>query len=104
MTIIQTNEIFGPVVALAIFDGSEEEALRLANDLEYDIWIGAFYAVYTGDLDKRPRVVWRIRSGQVDINCYSILSAHNQNVLGWATKRPGLGDFVWPGWISFLFW
>ena len=68
---IQTDETFGPVVAMATFDGSEEEAVRLANDSEYGL---ASY-VYTGDLDKGKRVARRIRSGQVGINCYSIASA-----------------------------
>jgi acyl-CoA reductase-like NAD-dependent aldehyde dehydrogenase len=27
-----TKETFGPVVAIAKFDGTEEEAVRLAND------------------------------------------------------------------------
>ncbi len=69
--LIQTDETFGPVVALATFDGSEEEAVRLANDTEYGL---ASY-VYTCDLEKAGRVARRIRSGQVGINCYSIIKA-----------------------------
>jgi acyl-CoA reductase-like NAD-dependent aldehyde dehydrogenase len=65
---IQNVETFGPVVSLATFDGTEEEAIRLANDTEY----GLASAVYTTDCKKAIRVARRIRSGQVGINCYSI--------------------------------
>ncbi|KAL9181506.1 hypothetical protein ACHAXT_010311 [Thalassiosira profunda] len=68
---IQANETFGPVVAVSTFDGSEDEAARLANETEYGL---ASY-VYTGDLKKGARVARRIRSGQVGINCYSLVAA-----------------------------
>lgn len=71
---IQKNETFGPVVALSTFDGSEAEAIRLANDTEYGL---ASY-VYTNDLQKGERVARKIRSGQVGVNCYSLLSAHSK--------------------------
>ena len=70
--LIQQAETFGPVVAMATFDGSEAEAAKLANDSEYGL---AGY-VYTSDLEKGSRVARKIRSGQVGINCYSMLSAH----------------------------
>ncbi|KAL3797142.1 hypothetical protein HJC23_000480 [Cyclotella cryptica] len=70
--VIQNNETFGPIVALSTFDGSEAEAVRLANDSEYGL---ASY-VYTNDLQKGGRVARKIRSGQVGVNCYSLLSAH----------------------------
>lgn len=69
--LIQTAETFGPVVAMSSFDGSEEEATKLANDTEYGL---ASY-VYTSDLDKGARVARKIRSGQVGINCYSLVAA-----------------------------
>ena len=72
--LIQTAETFGPVVAISGFDGSEKEAAQLANDTQYGL---ASY-VYTGDLEKGSRVARKIRSGQVGINCYSILSAQPQ--------------------------
>ena len=65
---IQKVETFGPVVSLATFDGTEEEAIRLANDTEY----GLASAVYTADSNKATRVARQIRAGQVGINCYSI--------------------------------
>eukprot|EP00957_Ditylum_brightwellii_P167164 12725268-Ditylum_brightwellii.AAC.1 len=57
---IQQAETFGPVVAISSFDGSEEEAVRLANDTEYGL---AGY-VYSTDIDKAGRVARRMQSGQ----------------------------------------
>ena len=63
-----TKETFGPVVAMAKFDGSEAEAIRLANKTEY----GLGSSIYTKDMDKARRVAARIGAGQVGINCYAI--------------------------------
>ena len=62
------EETFGPIVALTNFDGSEAEAVKLANDSEY----GLASAVYTVDLEKASRVANSIEAGQVGINCYSL--------------------------------
>lgn len=62
------SETFGPVVAISRFDGSEEEAIRLANDTEY----GLGSSVYSSDLDKAARVANHISAGQVGINCYPL--------------------------------
>ena len=58
------EETFGPVVCLSRFDGSEEEAVRLANDTEYGLGAN----VWTGDLERGQRVARRIHAGQVGIN------------------------------------
>lgn len=63
-----TKETFGPVVAIAKFDGSEEEAVRLANDTEY----GLGSSVYTKDSEKANRIAALIDAGQVGINCYPL--------------------------------
>ena len=63
-----TKETFGPIVSIAKFDGSEEEAIRLANKTEY----GLGSCVYTWDIEKAKRVAARIVAGQVGINCYAI--------------------------------
>jgi acyl-CoA reductase-like NAD-dependent aldehyde dehydrogenase len=63
-----TKETFGPVVAMTKFDGSEEEALRLANKTEY----GLGSCVYTKDMEKAQRVASLIGAGQVGINCYAL--------------------------------
>eukprot|EP00978_Attheya_sp_CCMP212_P028124 scaffold96297_cov53-Attheya_sp.AAC.4 len=70
--IIQTQETFGPVVAISTFDGSEMDAIRLANDSEY----GLSSSVYTRDLEKGKRVSRNIQSGQVGINCYPLEHAN----------------------------
>jgi acyl-CoA reductase-like NAD-dependent aldehyde dehydrogenase len=63
-----TQETFGPIVALMPFDGTESEAIRLANDTEY----GLSGAVYSQDQDKARRIASQIQAGQVGINCYAI--------------------------------
>ncbi|HKX45725.1 MAG TPA: aldehyde dehydrogenase family protein, partial [Planctomycetota bacterium] len=65
-TRIAREETFGPVVALARFDGSEAEAIRLANDTPYGLGAN----VYTGDVERGVRVAAAIRSGQVGVNRY----------------------------------
>lgn len=72
MDIFRT-ETFGPIVAISTFDGSEDEAIRLANNTEY----GLAGSVYSQDLSKAKRVASRVRCGQVGINCYAL---ENMNV------------------------
>jgi acyl-CoA reductase-like NAD-dependent aldehyde dehydrogenase len=62
------EETFGPVVSLTPFDGSEAEAIRLANDTMY----GLASCIYTTDMDRAERVAMAIDAGQVGINCYSL--------------------------------
>lgn len=68
---ISRAELFGPVVAISVFDGTEDAAVKLANDSEYGL---AAY-VYTTDLEKARRVALRIRAGQVGINNWSLAKA-----------------------------
>ncbi|MEX1025988.1 MAG: aldehyde dehydrogenase family protein [Planctomycetota bacterium] len=63
---ILSEETFGPVVSLATFDGSEAEAVRLANDTHYGLGAN----VYSGDRERAVRVASQIRSGQVGVNRY----------------------------------
>jgi len=65
-TALAREETFGPVVSLSRFDGSEDEAVRLANDTPYGLGAN----VWTGDPGRGMRVARRIRSGQVGINRY----------------------------------
>lgn len=94
------EETFGPVVSLCPFDGSEAEAIRLANDTEY----GLASSVYTKDIDKANRVASAIEAGQVGINCYSLehmdvacpWTGHKQSGLGYHSGVEGFHQFSVP--------
>jgi succinate-semialdehyde dehydrogenase/glutarate-semialdehyde dehydrogenase len=57
------EEVFGPVAPVVTF-GSDEDALRLANDTEYGLVAYAF----TQDLKRALRVVEGLESGMVGLN------------------------------------
>ena len=61
------EEIFGPVVTLQPFD-SEEDAIALANGVEY----GLASTVWTKDISRATRVAERIQAGIVWINCWML--------------------------------
>ncbi len=58
-----TDEIFGPVAPVVVFD-TDEEALALANDSEY----GLAGAVYSRSVARGLALAQRIRSGMVHVN------------------------------------
>lgn len=68
---ISSEETFGPIVALSSFDGSEAEAVRLANNSIY----GLTACVYTSDIAKAGRVAAKIRAGQIGINNWPLANA-----------------------------
>ncbi len=63
--VIAQEEVFGPVLTIQPFD-DEADAIRLANGTDY----GLVAAVWTRDGARQMRLVKRIRSGQVFVNCY----------------------------------
>ena len=62
---IVREEIFGPVLAVQLFD-SEDEAVRLANDTIYGLAGG----VFTTDQNKGLRVLRKLRAGITWLNTY----------------------------------
>lgn len=59
------EEIFGPVLAVIPFD-SEEEAVALANDVEYGLVAG----LWTRDVSRAHRVAAALESGLVTVNSF----------------------------------
>ncbi len=92
---ILTEEIFGPVLAVATF-GDEEEGVRLANDTEYGL-VG--YA-YTRDLARAMRLVDALETGMVGINTGVISNAAapfggvKQSGLGREGGTEGIGEYL----------
>jgi len=60
---ILSQEIFGPVLAIATFV-DEDEAVRLANDTEY----GLVSYVFTRDLARGQRMIARLETGMMGLN------------------------------------
>jgi acyl-CoA reductase-like NAD-dependent aldehyde dehydrogenase len=97
---IYREETFGPVVCISKFDGSDEEAVRLANDTEY----GLASSVYTSNMERATRIANQIDAGQVGINCYSLENmdvgcpwvGHKQSGFGYHSGREGFHNFSIP--------
>jgi acyl-CoA reductase-like NAD-dependent aldehyde dehydrogenase len=67
MTIAQ-EEIFGPVMGVLKFS-SEEDAYRIANDVEYGLAAG----VWTNDIARAHRATRALRTGTVWVNTYQMV-------------------------------
>ncbi len=59
------EEIFGPVLAVSVFD-TEDEAIELANATRYGLAAG----LYTADADRAMRVARKLEAGMVFVNRY----------------------------------
>ncbi len=77
------EEIFGPVVTMMPFK-TEEEAIALANNVEY----GLAASVWTRDQDKADRVAAQLESGIVWQNCWN---ARDLNTPFGGVKKSGVG-------------
>ncbi len=80
---ILTEEIFGPVLAIASFD-TEDEAISLANNTEY----GLVSYVYTENLARSQRMIERLATGMMGLNV-GVVSNAAAPFGGW--KMSGLG-------------
>jgi betaine-aldehyde dehydrogenase len=80
---VAQEEIFGPVATVIAFD-TEEEAVRLANEVEY----GLSGTIWTRDLGRAIRVAKGIRTGVISVN--SSHSVHTEAPFG-GYKRSGFG-------------
>jgi acyl-CoA reductase-like NAD-dependent aldehyde dehydrogenase len=61
---IEQEEVFGPVLTVVPYDGSDDEALAVANGTPY----GLSGAVWASDRDRAVAFARRMRTGQVGVN------------------------------------
>jgi betaine-aldehyde dehydrogenase len=81
--VVSREEIFGPVVSVITF-GTEEEAIRLANDTPY----GLSGSLWTRDGARQLRVARALRTGCIGVNSNS--SVFPQAPFG-GYKQSGVG-------------
>ena len=91
---IAREEIFGPVLSIMSYQG-EEEALRIANEIDY----GLAAAVWSADEARALAVARRLRAGQVEVNGgpYNLLApfgGYKQSGNGRELGRYGLEEFL----------
>lgn len=96
-TVVQCEETFGPLVPIMPFD-DEDEAIRIANDVEFGL---AAY-LFTGDSTRAERVIPQLRFGHVGHNTSSgptpeaPFGGMKQSGLGREGGIEGLFEFVEP--------
>jgi succinate-semialdehyde dehydrogenase / glutarate-semialdehyde dehydrogenase len=90
-----TEEIFGPVAPISVFD-TEEEAVAAANDTEY----GLVSYVYTNDLKRALRVSENLEAGMIGLNQGVVsnpaapFGGVKQSGLGREGGRVGIDEFL----------
>jgi aldehyde dehydrogenase (NAD+) len=83
-TVLEQEEIFGPVLTVTSF-ASVEEAITVANGTPYGLVTG----IWTRDLSKALTVATAVKSGQVRVNSYSVEGSIGLPFGGY--KRSGFG-------------
>jgi acyl-CoA reductase-like NAD-dependent aldehyde dehydrogenase len=94
---VMREETFGPVLPIMAF-GSDDEAVRLANDSEY----GLAASVWTRDAQRGERMARRLHAGTVMVNdvisCFAVSEAPHGGVkasgIGRTHGRFGLDEMV----------
>ncbi|KAJ5797715.1 uncharacterized protein N7503_007011 [Penicillium pulvis] len=93
---IMREEIFGPVASIAKFH-TEEEVIFKANDSNH----GLSAAIFTNNINRAHRVTRALKSGQVTVNAWAMLSA---NVPYGGVKESGfgrdMGEEALEGWTA----
>jgi phenylacetaldehyde dehydrogenase len=94
---IMREEIFGPVMSIQRFATTDIEAIAaLANDSPF----GLSGSVWTQNLSTAHRLVSRIRSGHVSINCHGAVGTNipfgGYRQSGWGREfgREGLDGYL----------
>jgi acyl-CoA reductase-like NAD-dependent aldehyde dehydrogenase len=82
-SVIEKEEIFGPVVVVSTFK-TEEEAIARANDSDYALSA----SVFTQDINRAMRVVKKLKAGTAQINC---TIRYDPRVPFGGFKKSGLG-------------
>lgn len=77
------EEVFGPVVGVMAFEG-EDEAVKIANSVEYGLAAG----IFTQDISKALRMAHRVKAGRIWVNCYNM---HPAAVPYGGFKKSGFG-------------
>lgn len=91
---IVKEEIFGPVVIIQKFKDAEE-AIELANDIDY----GLAGAVFSNDQNKAMRVIKKVRAGITWVNAYHLTNiqapwgGYKQSGIGRSLGTSGLAEY-----------
>ena len=92
---VAREEIFGPVVVVHSFR-DEEEALQIANSVEY----GLAASVWTSNLNRAHRVAQKLQAGSVSVNtmdaldCATPFGGFKQSGFGRDKSLEALGQYT----------
>lgn len=92
---IAREEIFGPVLCVMRYAGSDDEAVAIANDSEY----GLAGSVWSADVARGIAVARRIRAGKMSVNEYTSsvdgpFGGYKQSGVGRELGQLGIEEFT----------